>query len=192
MERLDTMKGILKTKDGKEMEFSVPVRGADTCMAWTLTETEGVVACYVDGVCPEGFDGKAALMLRPMCQDKAVSYTAIQQHSEFWCRPLFGNDLSELPREKKLAQAILIREGDLWRYYLPVCADTYKTVIRGCDEGLEFCVFSNCDHLVACENQLAFVYGEGEDPFELVKRCARSAAKLLDNGLRMREERRVP
>lgn len=192
MERLVYWYGILRTKNGKQIEFPAPIRGSDTCMAWQLTEVEGVTACYVDGVCQEGFDGNAALILRSCGRDPHVPYTAIQNHSAFWCRPLFGNDLSQLPKEKKPIQALLMKDGDIWRYYLPTCDDTYKTVLFGWEKGFEFHVYSNCDGLVACENQLAFVYGEGTDPFEVMHRCAKAAATLLHNGLRMREERRMP
>ena len=194
MERLDTMKGILRGRNGREMEFPVPMKGTDACMSWRLLDTEGVKACYVDGVFKEGFVGECGMILRPEITECRVDYMGIQNHSRYWCRPLFGNDLSQLKEQKtsKPLQSLLIREGEGWRYYQPVCDDTYKTVIRGYEGGFEFDVYSNCDRLIACENQLAFVYAEGNDPFEVMRRAAKAVAKLLGNGLRMREERRLP
>ena len=192
MERFDKMVGILRDRNGAEMRFDAPTREGESYMEWTLSERDGITACYISGVCKDGFDGNAALILRPEIGRRQVEYTAIQKHSPFWCRPLFGNDLAELPTEKKPAQGLLIREDGRWRYYLPVCDDTYKTVIYGYEDGFELRTYSNCDHLIACERQLAFVYGEGDDPFALTKRCASAVADLLGNGLRMREERRLP
>ena len=191
MIRLETMKVILRNAEGGETVFSEPLKGTDCCASWRFSDAYGVSACYVSGFCGARLDGDAALLLRPTVTDKNVEFLAIQNHSAYWCRPLFGDDLSAMPPRKPI-QGLLLREGSLWKYYLPVCADTYKTAIRSYEDGFEFYTYSNCQGLVACEDQLAFVSGEGEDPFELLHRCAYAAARLLDNGLRMREERKLP
>ena len=186
------LQGIIRESNGQETVFSTPAKG-DVSMHWTLSEAEGVTVCRVSGSCPDGFDGKRGLVLRPVGMDPKKDFMAIQNHSPFWCRPLFGNDLSALPTEGTPLQALLIRVKDtFWQYWLPICDDTFKTVIFGCKDGLEFCTYSNVSDLTACDNQLAFVYAEGKDPFELTRRCAKAAAVLLGNGLRMREERQVP
>ncbi|MBR3893891.1 MAG: hypothetical protein IKJ35_01960 [Clostridia bacterium] len=192
MRFLKSMKGVLKDQNGVETLFSRPQTDGSRWMLWETFEAEGVSACRVSAACSEGFDGFRSMCLIPDGADARVDYLAIVNHSPFWCSPAFGDVLCELPHEDKPVQALLLRREEGWEYYLPVCDDTYKTVIFGREGGLEFCIYNNCAGLTECRDQLAFVCASGDDPFELMRRCAKAAAVLLDNGLRMREERRYP
>ena len=137
-------------------------------------------ACYVSG------EGK--LVYHTNVED-THEFMAIENHSAFWCRPFWGKSLSELPER---TQALLIKKGDRYTYYLPICDSVFKTLIRGRDGGFAFYTYSNCESVIECKRQLAFLCVEGNDPLALMKEAAREACKLLDNGLKLRKEKTVP
>jgi len=122
------------------------------------------------------------------CIPDTCEYLAIENHSPFWCRPFWGASLSELPQK---TQALLMKEGESFTYYLPVCDSIFKTLIRGGEAGFEFYTYSNCDSVTKCNRQLAFICLEGSDPLSLMKDAAREVCELLDNGLALREEKNV-
>ena len=146
-------------------------------------------AVWVDGTLETGFAGEESIVLR-LPLEESDGYVAIESHSPFWTRPFFGKDLQALP---SLTQMLLLHlANDSYKCYLPVCADTFKTVLRGCEGGMEAVVFSNCDGVSACQNQLAFVVTEGQDPYAVLHDAASLAAELLGNGLLLREDRKMP
>jgi len=118
-----------------------------------------------------------------------AEYLAIENHSPFWCRPFWGASLHELPER---VQALLIKNGETYTYYLPVCDSIFKTLIRGREGGFAFYTYSNCDSVTQCDHQLAFVCLAGKEPLALMKDAARAVCKLLDNGLQLREKKTVP
>ncbi len=152
------------------------------------TERDGVVACFVSAKTENGFLGDEAFVLVPE-EQTAGEYLVIENHSPFWCRPGFSSDFKYMPER---TMELLVKQGESYLCVLPVCADTFKTLIRRGEEGFEFWTYSNMDGIKECNRQLAYVCGEGSDPHELLERVARGAAKLLDNGLKMREERKLP
>ena len=141
---------------------------------------DGGYACYVSGVGEFVFSVDI---------NDTSEYMAIENHSFFWCRPFWGNSLSELPQK---VQALLIKNGDTYTYYLPVCDSVFKTLIRGKEGGFEFYTYSNCDTVTECNHQLAFICLEGKEPLSLMKEGARAVCNLLGNGLKLREEKTVP
>ena len=122
-------------------------------------------------------------------QPELDDYLAIENHSPFWCRPFFGRDLRELPGK---VQALLMRRGETYRYLLPVCSDSWKTLICGGAEGMEIRISAECAGVTDCVRQLSFVEAEGNDPLALAHTCAAAAAALLGNGLKLRGERKYP
>ena len=152
----------------------------------TLTEAEleNVRAVYVDARNIPGGE-----VLYTPTQPECDEYVAIENHSPFWCRPFFGKDLRDLP---ELVQALLLKCGNLYRYILPICADTWKTVIRGGRNGMEFRLYTNYNQPIDCVRQLSWVESRGKDPLELAHRCAKVAAALLGNGMKLRAERSCP
>ena len=94
---------------------------------------DGGYACYVSG------EGELSYCLDV---EDTSEYMAIENHSPFWCRPFWGKSLSELPKK---VQALLIKNGDSYTYYLPVCDSVFKTLIRGREGGFEFYTYSNCN-----------------------------------------------
>ena len=73
-----------------------------------ITSLDGGYACYVSG--------SGALKYSVEVKDTS-EYMAIENHSPYWCRPFWGKTLSELPKK---VQSLLIKQGDLFTYYLPV------------------------------------------------------------------------
>lgn len=149
----------------------------------------GGFACYVSAVCAQGFDPDESITLYPALEDTA-DYVAINNHSRFWCAPFWGTSLSVLPQR---TQELLVREQD-GRYtgYLPVCDSTFKTLMRGGQDGVCFYLYTNCKGVKKCEHQLAFVCLQGEEPLALCHDLAARVAELLDNGLKLRERKTYP
>ena len=141
---------------------------------------ENGYACYVSG------QGELVYTVETM---DTGEYVAIENHSPFWCRPFWGEKLSDLPQK---VQALLMKKQELYTYYLPVCDSVFKTLIRGGKNGIEFYTYSNCKTVTRCDRQLAFVCLEGKEPLSLVKQAARKVCELLGNGLKLREEKTVP
>ena len=151
-------------------------------------ETDGLLACFISAECENGFRGDEAFVLVPD-EHPMGEYMAINNHSPFWCRPAFGKDLEALPER---TMELLVKTETGYFCCLPVCDDTFKTLIRSGEEGMEFWTYPNLDGINKCDGQLAYVCGEGNDAHELLERVAKAAAKLLGNGLKMRSERVMP
>lgn len=150
------------------------------------TEIDGVTACYANGKAENGFRGDEAFVLAPDFQPMG-DYMVIENHSPFWCRQSFGKDVKNLPER---TMELLVKTENGYFCLLPICADTFKTLIRQGKEGFELWSYTNIDGVKECKCQLAYVCGEGSNPHELLERVARVAAKLL--GLKMRSERAMP
>lgn len=173
----------VKRRDGS-------VRSADAVdggvkLRWR--EAYGGLACYVSAECPEGFCADEGILLSPELADEAVC-TAVENHSPFWCRPAFADRLSALPAR---VQELFLQTDGGCICCLPICDGVFKTVIRGCDGGMELVVYANDDRVTECRDQLAFLLIEADDPLEAARRAAVLAVKLLNNGLELREEKPV-
>lgn len=155
----------------------------------TVKDTpHGGRAYYVSASLDGGFSADKALTASLGIPDTS-EYLAIENHSQYWCRPFWGGSLGKLPER---VQELLIKDGDVYRVLLPVCADTFKTVICGGGGGAFIRMSANTSRISECKEQLAFVYMEGRDPFEVLENIARDAAVMLGNGMKMRNERKYP
>ncbi len=139
--------------------------------------------CLVSAQCEAGFDPDSAILLYADLPN--TPYLAIENHSPFWCRPVWGNNLSSLPER---VQELLIRDGDGYLAVLPLCGDIFKTVICGTEEGLAFRMYANTS-VTDCREQPAFLSMHGESPLQLLFDLAEAAGDFL--GLPMRKERPV-
>ena len=150
---------------------------------------KGGYAYYVSAVATEGFDADESILLIPVLENRA-DYVAIENHPRyFWCRPVFGELLSELPGR---VQELFVKTEKGFECYLPICDSVFKTVLRGGANGAEFLMDSNSDQVTECKNQLALLCMEGEDPLTLAHEIAKVAVELLDNGLALRENKESP
>jgi len=148
--------------------------------------TAYTVTAHSDSGC---FDPDGAVFTTLDIPDAIDGFMADVRHSPVWCRPQFGRDFAEVPAN---TQALLWKKsGGGYGYILPMCSGEYVTSLCGRDGRLCAVTLSSYDRLNTCETT-AFVYAEGENPYELMKSCAAEAARLLNNGLRVRTERRYP
>lgn len=156
-----------------------------------IEESEGnVKAVYADALSRDAPIDPDCGMLIDIISDKPVRrLMANYRYSEFWCRPFFGEKLTDIPDE---TQALILElESGEFVSVVPVVNDTYKCVLKGTDTGFAARVFSWYDKLYTCKG-LCFVYSIGSDPVKLTEECVKTALKILDSGVRHRTERRYP
>lgn len=149
----------------------------------------GVWAVYATGLSTEPLDPDFGMGIEIGVETGIKGFMADYRYSEYWCRPAFGARLSQVPDE---TQALVYEKTDGgFGVILPVVSEQYKCVLTGGENGLTARLFSWYGRLLTCRG-LAFVRGEGEDPFALMEACVRTALRLLNNGCRARWERRYP
>ena len=148
-----------------------------------------VVAVYFDGFSetPLDLDFGAAIEFK---LDGVESWMANWRQKEFWCSTKFGTALSDVPPD---TQGFIYKKTDgTYGVILPVVSEQYKCILKGTEEGtIQARMFSWYERMNSCK-ALAFMYAEGDDPYQLMKRCVKAALKLLNNGCRCIEERRYP
>lgn len=156
------------------------------CRVETLAD--GLTAVFADttATAPLHADLGATIAI---ADDGWDSFMADDRYSEFWCRPAFGKKGTEIPME---GQYLLVKlQNGLWRVYVPVVSEDYKCVIRGTENGAVAALWSWFDGKCDCRG-LAFVTGDGADPYALTEACVKAALAILNNGCRHRSERRYP
>lgn len=149
---------------------------------------DGLTAVFADTVAPAPLhaDLGATIAIDDGDWD---SFMSDDRYSEFWCRPAFGKKGNEIPME---GQYLLVKlQNGLWRVYVPVVSEDYKCVIRGTENGAVAALWSWFEGKSDCRG-LAFVTGDGEDPYALTEDCVKAALAILNNGCRHRTERRYP
>lgn len=185
-----TYSAYINTIDGRKIDDRVTVtEKAAPC---------GGTAVTISAISPAGFDTNIDARIHPekgACIEMIPAlpvkrFMADYRHSEFWCRPQFGETLSEIPDE---TQALVLElEDGRFCVIVPVVNDTYKCVLKGNENGgITARMFSWCTELYTCRG-LSFVYAVGARPSELMTVCVKSALQLLGSGIRTREERRYP
>lgn len=145
---------------------------------------DGKATLYtVSAQCEAGFHPDMAIRLYADLPN--APYLAIENHSPFWCCPIWGDDFSALPA---LVQELLIRDGNGYLAILPLCGDTFKTVICGSETGLAFRLYANAP-VTECKEQPAFLTMRGEHPLQLLKDIAKAAGEVLN--IPMRKDRPI-
>lgn len=121
------------------------------------------------------FDGEEGVTLR--FKQANVPYVAYYMRCQFWCRPAFGEDLRAVP---KRTQALLYKEGSVWRVLWPLCGDTFTCTLQGGEQGLEAKVYCCTASESAIERMPALLLFSGKDPHTVVKKAADAAEKILE------------
>ena len=151
-------------------------------------EMEDVVAVRISGVSRlpinSDFGGAIEFEIPEM-----KCWVADYRHSEFWCSPAFGEKYADIPDETQ--GLIYETKKGAYGVILPVVSEKYKCVLCGGENVVCAKMYSWYDKLYNIEG-LAFVYSEGNNPFELLEKCAHTASKILNNGVRTRTERKYP
>lgn len=177
---MEVKKSFLRLKDGRVQECNVKI--VEKCI-------DGVHALWIDGTADQEIDAEYGAGIEFMPHD-LKRWMADYRHSEYWCRPAFGIDLSDIPDE---TQGFIYEKNDgRFCVVLPVVSEEYKCVLAGTEAGSILAkLFSWDDRLTACRG-LAVVWAEGESPYVLLEKCVRTALDLLGTGYRTRKERRYP
>ena len=158
---MEIIKSFLNLADNTVQDYHIKV--SEKCV-------EGVTAVYFDGFSekPINMEFGAAIEFNP---GDIESWMADYRHAEFWCKPLFGNLLSDVHDN---TQGFVYKKTDGgYGVVLPVVSEQYKCVLCGTDENnLQAKLYSWCEKLNSCK-ALAFLYAEGENPYELLHNCAK-------------------
>ncbi|HSU79631.1 MAG TPA: Sip1-related alpha-galactosidase [Candidatus Angelobacter sp.] len=111
------------------------------------------------------------------------------QHKDWWTRPTFNKDISELP---KRTQSLLWKSDDQFNYLLPIVDAVYRTELLGNgEEGLSIKLSSYTGGYDRCQT-LAFVMGFGKNPFQLTENTVAAALEHLGFPTLPREKKRYP
>ena len=163
---------------------------AITAGTYTWSENEGVRALHVDAHMTDcSFDPDAAVRLALAVPEKIEGRMADVLYSACWCRPDFGKDFTNVPER---TQGLLWKNTDsTYCFVLPMAHGDYVTSLGSVNGELTATVASFCEGLTDC-SAYALVTAEGSDPYAIMSACAKEAARLLNNGLRVRGERRYP
>lgn len=154
----------------------------------TQKSIDDVTAVYIDGVSKLPINGEFGAGIEFEIPS-LKSWMANYRHNEFWCSPAFGEKYSDIPDE---TQGFIYEKNDgSFGVVLPVVSENYKCVISGTENAVRAKLFSWYDKMFSISG-LAFVYCEGENPFELIKKCADVAARLINNGVKTRNDRTYP
>ncbi len=147
-----------------------------------------VTAVFVDAISGEPLDCDFAMGI-DITIDGIEKWVADFRHTEWWCMPKFGKNLSDIPDE---TQGLIYKKKDgLWGVILPVVSEQYKCVLKGGNKCITAKLFSWCDGLSSVKG-LAFLHAEGDNPYTLLSDCAKTATNLLNNGCKTREDRHYP
>lgn len=173
------MNAYLNYADGKARDDRVPLREE---------KIDGVTAVYIDAISAHPLDPEFGAAIEvPL---NAEHWIADYRHSEFWCRPAFGTDLSLVPDETQ--GLIYETPGGGFGVLLPVVSERYKCVLKGGGAGKVIArLFSWCEGITDCR-ALAFLSAEGDNPYKLLEDCTRFGLQLLGNGCKPRSRRRYP
>ena len=121
--------------------------------------------------------------------DGVESYMADFRRYEFWCVPVFGTELKDIPNN---TQCLLYKKKTGgFGVILPLVSKDYKCVLEGCEGGACAKLFSWCERLKTCRAP-AFAFAEGDNPYKLLSDVAKQAARYLGAGLKTIDERKYP
>ncbi len=142
---------------------------ADVCLKnGTIHGTEGIVCAFKD--LPKG------------------RFVGDYMKTTYWGSPFFGENYGDVPDR---TQALLISYEKGYLCILPLVGKCYKTVLKGSENTLLAVAYTGVDTLSECNDPL-FVYGYGDNPYELLKETYRYAIKTMGRKIALREERAYP
>ena len=174
------VKAYINLANGKQKDYPVKV---------DVKQIGDVQAVYMDGFSNRPLDGEFGAGIEIAVQD-GKEWMADYRHSEYWCCPAFGTEFMDVPGD---TQGLIIKkENGAYGVFLPVVSEQYKCVLEGLEKDTLLAkLFSWYDKLTSCR-ALAFLYAEGNEPYELLEKCCKAGLELLGTGYRTRKERRYP
>ena len=153
----------------------------------TIDGGEGIVSLKADVKSDEFLDADSAV-ITSFSHCDFDSATALQRHSEYWCRPVFCDKVSDIPDETQL---LIMKTGDVVTIILPVVSENYRTVLFSDGDVLKARTFSLYGGLTQCTETIA-VTGRGSDAFSLIEKCFSAAIKSTSGPALMRGDRVYP
>ena len=152
-----------------------------------------ITAVFIDGISHRALNSEFGAGIEIKAEN-IKNWMADYRHTEFWCRPRFGEDISAVPDE---TQGLICKKNDGgFTVILPIVSEQYKCVLCGGknDNGESIILaklFSWYEGMCDCR-ALAFLIAEGDNPYLMLEKCAEAGLELLGTGCRTRKERRYP
>ncbi|MFS0613444.1 Sip1-related alpha-galactosidase [Lederbergia ruris] len=109
------------------------------------------------------------------------------RHKDWWTRPYFKKDLSNLPSR---TQSLLWYSGEEFHQLLPICDSVFKSEMKGAEKGFDITISSLDSGRNQCKT-LAFVLGRGGCPFALSEQLTKNVLSLCGQS-RAIDEKRYP
>jgi len=156
---------------------------------YKIKDCGNVKAFYIDAGCDSALDSDMGCTV-DFIPKNVKRWMVDYRHAEFWCRPGFGKDFKDIPDN---TQGLFCEKNDgNYIVFLPVVDEKYKCFFEGTEDGfVRARLFSWYEDLKECKT-LAFVYAEGNNPYELMRQCAKAGVELLGNRIKLIEEREYP
>ncbi len=139
---------------------------------------EGVRLVYVDASLADTEIHPELGVCIDIKKEDVKRYMADYRHTQWWCRPHFGERLADMPKQ---TQYLCIERNDgLFEVLVPVVGNRYKCVFEGTEDGFfRARLFSLYEGLSEC-HELAFVCAVGKNPHTLTTECVKTAINALD------------
>ena len=115
-------------------------------------------------------------------------FVSIYQHKEWWIRPAFGSDFSEIPEQSQL---IIFKRPEDYLVFLAVSGKENRADLVGWEKGLRLTLSSNCAGKRKMQD-VALICGAGKDPYAVTEEAVKWALKLSGKNLKLRKEKEFP
>ena len=137
---------------------------------------------------PRKLAAYGALKLTVAALDGLEALMANYRHKDWWTRPYFDTDLTQLP---KRTQSLVWKTGASYVHLLPVCGDVFRTDLQGGSEGLEI-VTAACAAGYGDFETGTFALGCGPDTLALPEMTAAAGMQALGKPEQLRIHKRFP
>ncbi|MEK0312756.1 Sip1-related alpha-galactosidase [Cohnella sp. 56] len=115
-------------------------------------------------------------------------WMAVYQHKDWWTRPAFGQAWAAVPER---TQSLLCGEGGRYWQMLPVSGEAVRADVSGAEEGIALRLTPGQAGMTRI-SALAFVLGDGDDPYAMIERHAAAAAAALGYAGMLRSSKTYP
>ena len=117
-----------------------------------------------------------------------VPFLANYQHKAWWIRPTFGKDFAEIPENTQL---LIRKKGNIYEIFMAVCGEENRADLAGTTDGIKISLSSNVTNRQRIQD-IAMVYGYGENPYVVIEKCMKLVRKMKNNSFVLRKEKRYP
>lgn len=190
--RASNAEETLKLQEHKELSWKLAGEGAEAAVG--VEAEEGCLTGRVHAALQaeafrenDGFGGKKAVLLTVTLKENPCRMTAMYLHRDWWTRPAFVGDWSELPER---TQVVYLDYGDHYGCLFLMAGTEYKAYACAGENGvLTINMTSYCAGGMTLDEPV-FVLSEAENLQEAVKRACRKAAQI--SGALLRDQKKLP